>query len=74
MSSVGSELPKELERVTALRERWRGYAKEMNAGSSFAPGIFLMTRAINGATEALATGDVISMIRAYEDLRGFGDD
>lgn len=72
MASVGALLPKEIERVSAMRERWRELAKQdAYAAVSFAPAIFLMTRALDAATAAIGADDVVGMIRVYEDLHGF---
>ena len=68
--SVGAELLDEIERVSAKRERWKGYG----LGPSGAPGIALMTRAITRGKEALIGDDPIGAIRALEDLRGFDNE
>lgn len=69
--SVGIELPDEIERVSAKRERWRRYADEMETGVAFAPGIALMTAAIDEAKAALASDDAIRAIMAYRALKRF---
>ena len=74
MSSVGLELPKEIERVSAKRERYRGYAREFDAEASFSLAIGLMTHDIDAAHSAIASGDPIAALRAYEALKGYSDD
>lgn len=71
-TSVGHELLNEIERVSAKRERWRGYA--VGSEASFAPAIFLMTRAIDAAKAAIASGDAIACLQAYEDLKSYDSD
>ena len=73
MSSVGEELLNEIERVSAKRERWRGYAKDAGPQVVLAPGIMLMTMAIDAGKAALMSGDPVSAIRVLEDLRGYDD-
>lgn len=73
-NSVGSDLLNEIERVSAKRERWKGYAKEQanwNIHANFGPALFLMTRAIDRGKDAVQSADPIEAIRALEDLRGF---
>jgi hypothetical protein len=70
MASVGSELLNEIERVSAKRERWKGYGM----GASGAPGIFLMTQAIDRGKQAAQSADPVEAIAALEDLRGFDSD
>ena len=72
--SVGSELLNEIERVSAKRERWRGYAKIGGAQANFAPSIFLMTAAIDAGKAAIQSEDPVDAIRALENLRGFDSD
>lgn len=72
--SVGAALLAEIERVSAKRERWRGYAKEAGSGASFAPAIFLMTQGIDAAKAALADDDAVRCIQALEFLRAYDDE
>lgn len=65
----------ELERVVAMRERWRLIADQAPQGSqiahSFGPAIILMTVAIDRAKAAIADMDAPGQIRALRDLEGF---
>lgn len=67
--TVGSELLNEIERVSAKRERWKGY----DMGPAGAPGIALMTQEIDRAKLALESDDPAEAIRALKDLRGWDD-
>jgi hypothetical protein len=71
---VGAALLAEIERVSAKRERWRGYAKDAGASASFAPGIFLMTQGIEAAKSALADDDAARCIQALDFLKGYDDE
>lgn len=65
MSSVGSELPKEMARVRD---------KVLPVYDQFPTGVIaatMMRQALDRATRALAEGDVIQCIRSYEELKGF---
>jgi hypothetical protein len=66
MSSLGEELPNEIRRVTGLIEIYASLPGNVGA---FA--IAMMRGALDKATRAMATGDVVQMIRSYEDLKGF---
>lgn len=69
-ASVGSELLNEVERVSAKRERWKGYGM----GQAGVPGITLMTLAIERGKTAVQSADPAEAIAALEDLRGFDSD
>jgi hypothetical protein len=75
-ASLGDALPAEIARVQAKRERWLGYARQ--AGPQVAWGMEItmqfMQAEINEAVLALASGDVVRMIRAHEALKGYSDD
>lgn len=65
MSSVGIELPKEMTRVRD---------ELLPLYDAIPTGVFeatLMRQALDRAACALAEGDVIEIIRAYEELKGF---
>ncbi len=73
-ASIGEKLLGEIERVSAKRERWRGYAanpKFPANAMAFQPGIFLMTGAIDAAKSALASGDGIACVAAMKGLEEF---
>lgn len=73
-TSVGTELLNEIERVSAIRERWRGYEKQAFAGVAFAPGIALMTMGIEQAKAAIAGNDPVASLAAYSFLKCFDDE
>lgn len=65
MASLGEELPKEMKRVRD---------ELLPIYDAIPTGIFaatLMRAALDRATKALAEGDVVEMIRVYEELRDF---
>lgn len=66
MSSLGEELPNEMQRVTGLLQV---YSSLPNGAGNFAA--VIMRQTLDRATRALASGDVIQMIRVYEELKGF---
>jgi hypothetical protein len=73
--SVGTELLNEIERVSAKRERWRGYCKNMPAISAgMQLGIAMMGAAIDAAKDAIANSDAVASIAALETLRGYDDE
>ena len=69
--SVGTALLAEIERVSAKRERWRGYAREAGPQVNFAPAIFFMTAAIEAGKRAIEEDDGVAAIAALRDLRDF---
>ena len=72
--TVGSELLNEIERVSAKRERWKGYAAaDPVMANALRPAMFLMTRAITRGKEAAIGDDPAEAILALEDLCGFDD-
>jgi hypothetical protein len=72
--SVGIALIGEIERVSAKRERWRGYARDSGSAASYAPAIMIMTAEIDEAKAALVSDDAARAIAALENLRAYGDD
>ena len=76
LTTLADALPAEIARVQAKRERWLGYAREMGpqgaAGMAFTTRI--MQAEINEAVQALASGDVVRMLRAHDALKGYSDD
>lgn len=65
MTSVGTELPKEMTRV---RDELLPVYDSIPTGAFAA---ILMRAALDDAAAALAKGDVVRMIRAYDLLKGF---
>ena len=73
--SLTESLPKQIERVTAKRDRWIKITQdhpEMASGMNI--GIALMQHEIMNAVKASASGDVAAMIEAHEALAAYGDD
>ncbi len=67
MESLGEALPKEQARV---RELILQYRDPMLGGS----GVFaaaMMENSLREADQAVMSGDVVAMLRAYEDLKGY---
>ena len=71
--SVGTALLSEIERVSAKRERWRGYAAEVGPQGCFGPALMLMTAAIDAGKKAIADDDAVGAIAALQDLQGYDD-
>lgn len=65
MSSVGEELPKQMKRV---RDELLPEYDKIPAGRFAAT---MMRQALDVATQALAEGDTVQMIRSYEELKDF---
>lgn len=66
MSSLGTELPKEMARV---RDELMPLYQSIGPAGGFA--LAMMRAELDRATKALAEGDVVTMIRSYEALKGF---
>jgi hypothetical protein len=66
MSSLGAELPKEMARV-----RDEVMPSYLEIGKPGAVALAMMRADLDRATKALAEGDVITMLRAYEALKGY---
>lgn len=64
--SLGEALPREMARV---RDHVMPAYVECGSAGSFA--LALMRQALDDAAMALAEGDVVAMLRAYESLKGF---
>lgn len=63
--TLGDALPREMARV---RDKVLPlYTPEVNGQIAAA----LMRKALDDAAKAMATGDVVAMLRAYESLKGF---
>ena len=67
MDNLGDALPREINRVRLVRETY----KELRGmpGVIVEPQIILMQQAIQGGIDALASGDVVEMLRAYAALK-----
>lgn len=67
--SVGEALPREMTKVrTKVLPAYYEILRE-NPTAQFA--IAMMSASLDRAQAALASGDVIEIIRAYEDLKGY---
>lgn len=66
MSSVGEEMPKEMERVRGLITLYESVENGHFAAT-------IMKMALNKATVALAQGDIIQILRSYKELKEFGE-
>ena len=64
MSSVGEEMPKEQARVRKVL----GQYKDIGPAGAF--GALMAEAALREADEAVMSGDVVRILRAYEELRG----
>lgn len=73
--TLGDALPRQIERVTAKRDRWIQIAAEnpqMGGSMNFA--IALMQKEIMAGLRAAASGSVVEMMAAHEALAAYGDD
>ncbi len=73
--TLADALPREIDRVTAKRDRWIKIAAdhpEMASGMNIT--IAFMQNEIMAAVRALASGDVTEMMSAHESLKGYSDD
>jgi len=64
--TLGDALPKEIDRV---RNEVMPAYKEIGPPGNFA--LMLMEQSLDAATKAMTEGDVIKMIHAYNDLKGY---
>ena len=67
MESLGEALPKEQARVRELIVQYRG--PELGGSGIFAA--TMMENSLKEADKAIMSGDVVAMIRAYEDLKEY---
>ena len=73
--SLAEALPKQIERVSAKRDRWIRMASEhpeMAAGMNVT--IELMRHEIMAGVHAAASGDVVGMMAAHQALAAYSDD
>ena len=69
MSSLATELPEEIKRVSELRDEFISLRGMPNVVVE--PQIAIMTAEIDRAVRSLASGDVVEMLRAYQALKGY---
>ena len=63
MSSLAEELPKEQARVREVLSHYH------DIGSAGALGAMLIEQSLREADQAVMSGDLVRMMRAYEDLK-----
>jgi hypothetical protein len=71
MSSLAVELPKEINRVRALQDEFKSLRGMSNV--IVEPQIAMMEGSITRAINASSSGDIIAMLRCYEDLKGYSE-
>jgi hypothetical protein len=69
MSSLAEALPAEIKRVRIVQDAYKELRSMRNV--IVEPQIAMMEAAIQAGITASASGDVIAMLRAYEDLKGW---
>ena len=69
MTTLADVLPREIERVIEVRKHYEELRSYPNV--LVEPQIAMMTAAISEALRACASGDVIAMLRSYENLKGW---
>ena len=69
MSSLATELPKEIDRVRKLQDEIKSLRGIENVVVE--PQIMMMEMEIVEAIQASASDDVVRMLRAYEALKGY---
>lgn len=69
MSSLATELPREINRVRELQDEYKSLRGMPNV--IVEPQIAMMEGALRAAIASSSSGDVIAMMRAYENLKGF---
>lgn len=67
--SIGEEIPREVLRVIRVRDAY--VALRVAAGVNVEPAIAAMEGAIERAIIAVSQGDVLDVIAAWEQLKGF---
>ena len=64
MSSLGEELPKEIERVQELIKEYESVPNGHFAAT-------LMKHDVKKAEVSTASGDIVGMLKSYQDLKGY---
>jgi len=65
VETLGDALQREIERVQEIRTEYLTLPNGVGM-----PAAAMMQASINAATRAMLEGDVIAMLRSYEDLKG----
>lgn len=68
--NLAEGLAREIRRVAELRCFYEACGKE-SPRMIVAPGMMLMDHALNAACEAFGSGDIVRMLAAHSDLKGF---
>jgi hypothetical protein len=71
MTSLAEELPKEINRVREIQNHFKELRSMPNV--IVEPQITMMEASITRAITAASSGDVIEMMRCYEDLKGYNE-
>ena len=66
MDTLGDALPKEMARIRD--EVMPVYQSIGNAGQ---PALMMMRASLDEAAKAMAEGDIVAMVRSYEDMKGY---
>lgn len=74
VETLADALPKEIARVTAKKERWLKMQWEHNLGPGMQLSINIMQVHIEAAAQALASGDIVQMMQALQNLKDYNDD
>lgn len=69
MSSLGSQLPAEINRVRGVQDAFKSLRGMPNV--IVEPQIAMMEADIQAGIQASASGNVVAMLRAYEALKGW---
>lgn len=69
MPSLAEALPAEINRVRALQDEFKALRGQPN--TIVEPQIAIMEASLQNAITVSASGDVVAMLRAYEDLQGY---
>lgn len=65
-NTLGDALPQEMARVRKLKELYLSLP-----GGAGRPAAYMMELSLQAADRAVMGGDVVAMLRAYEDLKGY---
>ena len=66
MDTLGDALPREMARI-----RDRVMPVYQSIGNAGQPALMMMRASLDEAAKAMAEGDVVAMVRSYEDLKGY---
>lgn len=72
--TLADALPREIARVTAKKERWQQMMRDHDMGPGMQFTINIMQAEIERAVNALASGDIVEMLRALAALKDYNDD